>query len=156
MLSQAAMEKFQQLLEHYPDKRAALLPTLHLVQSEVGYVSKEAIDHVAGLLSLTPTYVHSVASFYTMFYKEKMGKYVIQVCRTLPCALCGSQKILEYLQGKLGIEVGETTPDGTFSLVTVECLASCGTAPVIQINDDYYEGLNPEKVDRILEELSRK
>ncbi|MBI3015130.1 MAG: NADH-quinone oxidoreductase subunit NuoE [Candidatus Tectomicrobia bacterium] len=156
MLSPAGMEKFQQLLKRYPNKQAALLPTLHLVQSEVGYVSKEAIDFVAGLLALSPTYVHSVASFYTMFYKEKMGKYVIQVCRTLPCALCGSRKILEYLKGKLGIEVGETTPDGKFSLVTVECLASCGTAPVIQINDDYYEGLNLEKVDRILEQLSRE
>jgi len=150
------MEKFQQLLKRYPNKQAALLPALHLVQSEVGYVSKEAMDFVAGLLALSPTYVHSVASFYTMFYKEKMGKYVIQVCRTLPCALCGSETILEYLKGKLGIEVGETTPDGKFSLVSVECLASCGTAPVIQINEDYYEGLNPEKVERILEELSRK
>lgn len=155
--SQETYKQFQEVLTHYPTKRAALLPTFWLAQEEFGYLSPEVMEYIAQLLDLSPAYVAAVASFYTMFDKEPKGKFHLQVCTNLSCALVGAQQIVECLEQKLGIQLGETTPDGKFSLSEVECLGSCGTAPVLQLNSgDYYENLTPERVAQLVEELAKQ
>lgn len=151
--SEAAQRELQEVVARYPDKRSAMLPALAIAQREQGYLTPEAYEWVAKALDTTPTWVASVASFYTMLRKEPVGKYLIQVCTNLSCSLVGAQPLLVYLQERLGIKVGETTPDGLFTLVTVECLGSCATAPVMQVNDRYYERLTRERVDEVLAEL---
>lgn len=130
-----------------------MLPVLNLAQQEFGYLGEEAIAYVAKLMEQPPARVHGVVSFYTMLNTRPIGRHHIQVCRTLSCALRGAEKITGCIGEKLGIEIGQTTADGRFSLSEVECLASCGTAPMMQINDDYYENLTEEKVMEILESL---
>ena len=152
--SQETMKEFEGLLERYPTKRAASLSTLYLAQRDFGYISDEVTDYVAPLLVLTSAEMHNIVSFYTMFYRQKMGKNVIQVCHTLSYSLLGSAGIVKYLQKKLNIFPGETTEDNLFSLIKVECLGGCGTAPVMRINDDYYEQLTLEKIDKILDTLT--
>ena len=144
---------FDKLLPRYPIKEAAALPTLRLAQEEFGYVSSDVIEFVADLLEVPVARIKAVASFYTMYDKKPVGKYHVQVCQNLSCSLMGAEHIIEHLQKKLKISVGETTSDKKFTLTRVECLGACGTAPVMQINDDYYEDLTPEKVDAILEGL---
>lgn len=151
--SPEARKKFQEAVSRYPKKEAAMLPVLYLAQQEFGYLSSEAIEYVAKLMDLSPARVYGVVTFYTMLNMKPIGKYHIQVCRTLPCALAGAEKITALLKSKLGIQVGETTADGKFTLAEVECLASCGTGPMMQINDDYYEELTQEKVGEILRSL---
>lgn len=156
VLSDKAKTAIEAEFPKYPDKRSVLLAALHIAQKEVGYLSEAAMVDVAELLELTPVQVYDVATFYTLYNLKPVGKHVIQVCKTLSCALVGAGQIIEHLQSRLGIRVGETTPDGLFSLKLVECLASCGTAPMVQINNRYYENLTVEKVDRILEDLKRE
>ncbi len=151
--SEAAERELQEVVARYPDKRSAMLPALAIAQREQGYLTPEAYEWVAAALDTTPTWVASVASFYTMLRKEPVGRYLIQVCTNLSCSLLGARPLVEYLQEKLGIKVGETTADGLFTLITVECLGSCSTAPVMQINDTYYEQLTCERVDEVLAEL---
>ncbi|HUK56135.1 MAG TPA: NADH-quinone oxidoreductase subunit NuoE [Nitrospiria bacterium] len=153
--SEKARKKIEEILTHYPDKRSALLPVLNLAQAEFGYISEEVTVMVARLLDLTPPKVYEVLTFYTLLNDRPVGRYLIQFCRTLSCALVGSETVLGHLKQRLGIEVGETTPDGLFTLRTVECLASCGTAPVMQVNGVFYEKLTREKMDRILDDLKR-
>jgi NADH-quinone oxidoreductase subunit E len=153
--STAARERIQEILTHYPDKRSALLPVLNLAQAEFGHIGEETIVLVANTLDLTPPKVYEVLTFYTLLNERPVGTYLIQLCRTLSCALVGSENILDHLRKRLGIGIGETTPDGLFTLRTVECLASCGTAPAMQINGAYYENLTLEKVDRILDDLRK-
>jgi NADH-quinone oxidoreductase subunit E len=153
MLSEAACRQIQALMSKYPQKRSALIPSLQIAQKETGFLSHNAICEIAGLFDLSPNEVNEVASFYTMLYKKPVGKYVIQVCTNISCLICDAEGIMSHLTGRLGIQPGETTPDGKYTLVEVECLGSCGTSPVIQINDNYYEDLTPEKVDRILDSL---
>ncbi len=153
MLTQSACQQIQSLMQKYPRKRSALIPALHLVQKEEGYLSKETIREVAQMFDLAPNEVNEVVSFYTMLYKKPVGKYVIQVCTNISCLLCNAEEIMEHLTRKLGIRPGETTPDKKYTLVEVECLGSCGTSPVIQINDQYHEELTPEKLDKILDSL---
>lgn len=141
------------IVGRYPVPKAALLPVLWEVQKRAGYVPLEAEAWVAGRLGVSPAHVHGCVTFYTMFKQRPSGRHHIQVCTTLSCMLRGSDELLAHLERKLGIRVGETTPDGKFSLVRVECLGSCGTAPMLQLNDDYYEDLSVEKVDRLLESL---
>ncbi len=148
-----AKKEFEWLLTRFPNKQAALIPTLHLAQREFDWISGDVIEYVAGLLDLTPMYVLDTVTFYTWFKKKPTGKYLIQVCHTLSCSLMGAEHIVEYLKKKLSIGVGETTPDNKFTLVKVECLGSCDTAPMMQVNDDYYENLTPEEIDRILDSL---
>lgn len=143
-------KKFDELLPRYPTKKAALLPTLWLVQDQYGFISQEAMEYVAHLLDVSPAHVYSVVTFYTMFHQKPVGKFHFQVCRTLSCALLGSETILEHLKKKLQIQENQVTKDGKFSLCTVECLASCGTGPAVMINESYYENLTPGKVDEIL------
>lgn len=151
--SEECYKQFEEILTHYPTKKAALLPTFWLAQKEFGYLSPETMEYIGQLLDLSPAYVGSVASFYTMFNREPVGKFHVQVCTNLSCTLLGAEHILECLEKKLGIGLGQTTPDGNFTLSEVECLGSCGTAPVAQINDDYHENLTPEGTLRLLDEL---
>lgn len=140
-------------MSRYPKKEAAMLPVLYLAQREFGHLSAEAIEYVAKIMEQSPARVQGVVSFYTMFNTKPIGRHHIQVCRTLSCALSGAEKITAFLKEKLGIEPGQTTADGRITLSEVECLASCGTAPMMQINDDYYENLTEDKVTEILEKL---
>lgn len=146
-------EEADVILKRYPVKRAALLPVLWLVHEQEGYISDAAIEFVASYLDLTPAEVLGAVSFYTMFGRKPAGRHHIQVCTNVCCKLRGADWLLDYVKEKLGIEAGAATEDGKFYLSTVECLGSCGTAPMMQINNDYYENLNAEKVDRILTTL---
>jgi len=141
------------VLGRYPTTRAALLPVLWLCQERYGWISPGVIRAVADRLGESPAFVEGVVSFYTMYYTSPPARYVLQVCTTLSCDLCGGRELVEHLRGKLGIGFGERTPDGEFQLVGVQCLGACGNAPVIQINDDYYEDLTPSKLDAVLEDL---
>ncbi len=141
------------MLARYPNREAAILPTLHLAQREFGTLTGEAIEYVANLLGFTPARIEGVATFYTMYTRKAVGKYHLQICRNLSCSLMGAEHLIEHVSGKLGVRPGGTTADGKFTLSTVECLGSCGTAPVMQVNDDYYEDLSEEKVDAILDGL---
>jgi NADH-quinone oxidoreductase E subunit len=151
--SSEALERFKTTLAKYPEKEAALLPTLWIAQEEFGYLSFEVMEYVAKLLTLPPSKVYSVASFYTMFKKEPTGKYLIQICRTLPCQLRGAEEVTSYIGQKLGISKGETTPDNKFTIMEVECLGSCGTAPMMQVNNDYCEKLTKTRINQILDSL---
>lgn len=146
-------KKFQEILTRYPAKQAAILPTLWLAQDQFSTITLEVMEYIAKLLEISPAHVYGVATFYTMFHLKPVGRHHIQVCRTLSCALMGAEGIVDYLKKKLKLEEGGVTPDGRFSLTTVECLASCGTAPAMMINEKYYENLNPKKIDEILSGL---
>lgn len=154
--SSKGMEECRKIVEKLGNREAALIPVLYIAQEEFGWLSAEAMDYVARMLELPPPRVYGVATFYTMFNKQPVGKHHIQVCTNLSCSLLGAEYVVEYLSKKLGVKVGETTPDNKFTLSTVECLGSCGTAPMMQINDEYYENLTEEKIDRILKELSEE
>ncbi len=144
-------KRFQDTLKKYPTKTAALLPTLWLAMGQNGYLTEEILEYVAGRLDLSPVHVYAVAEFYTMFHTEPVGEYHLQLCRNLSCTLNGSDDLLAHLADKHGIFPGQITDDGTFSLELVECLGSCGTAPVMRVNDVYCENLTIEKLDRIIE-----
>lgn len=157
--SAETLEKVNKIISRYPEgqKKSALLPVLHIAQEELGgHLSVDVQDYVASLLGIQPIEVYEVATFYTQYYLEKVGKYVIEVCRTGPCAICGGEDITDYLSEKLNIKDGETTADGLFTLRTVECLGACGYAPVMQINTEFYEFLTKEKIDKTIEELRQK
>jgi NADH-quinone oxidoreductase subunit E len=147
----------QDIIARYPEgkQKSALLPLLHLAQEQYGWVSSDLMDYVAGLLNILPIEVYEVASFYTMFHLDPVGKHVIEYCRTGPCCLMGGEDVYGHLKQKLGIDTGETTADGKFTLKEVECLAACGWGPVFQIREKYYMNLTNEKVDGIIEELSK-
>lgn len=156
VFSTETLSKIRQLISRYPDgqSKSALLPVLHIAQEELGgHLTVDVMDYVATLLGIKPIEVYEVATFYSMFYLDKVGKYVLEVCRTGPCAITGGEKIIDHLRGILQISPGETTPDGLFTLREVECLGSCGTAPVMQVNTEFYENLTPSRIDRILETL---
>jgi NADH-quinone oxidoreductase E subunit len=154
--SPAAKATFDEIVTRYPIKRAAIMPTLWLAQEEFGWLSHDVLEYVAGLLELSPAFTASVASFYTMYYKHPVGRHHVQVCTNLSCALVGSDRIVDCLRKRLGVEVGETTADGKFTLSVVECLASCGTAPMMQINDDFWENLTPDRTLEIIDRLARE
>ena len=136
-----------------PMKSSVVIPALHIAQRQFGYLSGEVMECVAAELGVPPAEVRAVATFYTMFNKKPVGRYHIQVCQNLSCSLLGAESVISYLEKKLGIASGATTPDGRFTLSRVECLGACGTAPVLQINDDYYESLTAAKLDEILARL---
>ncbi|HVT45017.1 MAG TPA: NAD(P)H-dependent oxidoreductase subunit E [Thermoanaerobaculia bacterium] len=148
-----AKRRFDDLLPRYPTRMAVLLPTLHLAQEEWGWISPEVVVYVADLLELSPATVFGVVSFYNMYNQRPVGKYHLQVCTNLSCMLGGAYDIYDRLQEKLGIAPGETTADGRFTLVEVECLGSCDTAPVVQVNNDYHEGLTMETTERLVDGL---
>lgn len=148
--SDEGIQEFKDMLTRYHKKQAAILPALHIAQREFGYISPDVIRYVAKLLDLSAARVQGVVSFYTMFNQKPVGKYHLQVCRNVSCSLLGAFHLIDHISRRLDIEPGETTPDGRFTLSLVECLGSCGTAPVMQVNDDFVENLTPEKIDEIL------
>ncbi len=144
----------RQIIKRYPEGRqkSALLPVLHIAQAENnGWLSAETMDYVASLLDLQPIEVYEVASFYSMFNLQAVGNCVIEVCQTGPCWLNGAEELLAHFENRLGIKAGETTADGKFTIKTVECLAACGNAPVIQVGTEYHENLTPQKADVLLD-----
>jgi NADH-quinone oxidoreductase subunit E len=151
------LAKVHEIIERYPKgkQKSALLPVLHIAQEQFAWMSQGVMDYVASLLHIQPVEVYEVASFYTMFHLEPVGKHVIEYCRTGPCVLMGGEEVFGHLQQKLGIKKGETTSDGLFTLKEVECLAACGWGPCFQIREKYYMHLNNQKVDEIIEELSK-
>ncbi len=148
------LEQVKKIIARYPEgkQKSALIPTLHLAQKEFGgWLDVPVMDYVAEILDITPIEVYEVATFYTMFNMQPVGKYVLEVCQTGPCTLCGSNEILDHLRKKLNIKNGQTTEDGLFTLKPAECLGACGYAPMMQIGKFYHENLTIEKVDEILE-----
>jgi len=152
-LSPEREKHVEEILARYPNSQAACIPVLHVCQEQNGWISEEVMQFVADRLSLSTAHVKGVVTFYTLFNKEPVGKHQVWVCRTLSCALRGSDNILHHCEKRLGIAPGETTKDGKVTLRTAECLASCGTAPMMQVDKDYYENLTTAEVDRILDRL---
>jgi NADH-quinone oxidoreductase subunit E len=153
MFSPAIEARFSALVSRYPNKRSALIPMLILAQQEHGWVRPDAVEYVARYLDLSPSDVDSVVSFYTLLHRQPVGKNVILVCTNISCMLCGSDEIRKTLREKLGVEWGETTADLSCTLVEAECLGSCTTAPVIQVNGDFHENMTPRKVEALLDRL---
>ena len=147
--------RFDTIVTRYPPdrRRSAVLPALYLVQYQQGHITANAMRYVAGLLDITAADVEDVVSYYTMFYTRPVGKYVINVCRTLSCAINGAERVTEELSAKLGIKPGETDASGTFTLMEVECLGACDRAPAVMVNDAWHECLMPEDVPRLVDDL---
>lgn len=156
--SDEKLKKVGEIIGRYPEgkQKAAILPVLHLAQEEFGgWLSVETMDYIATLLRIEPIEVYEVATFYSMYNLKPVGRYLFEVCQTGPCMLRGSDDIIDYIKKKLGIGVGETTPDGLFTLKTVECLGACGYAPMMQLGKHFRENLTPEKVDQIIDECRK-
>ena len=156
LLSERSIKEIRRLKDLYPELKSAVLMVLHVVYDQYGYIDSRAVREAAGIMELPVMDFEQAASFYTMFPPKKVGRYHIQVCRTISCMLRGSEELVEFLKEKLDIEIGGITGDGLFSLTEVECLGSCGTSPVMQINDTYYENLTRAGVEKILEDLRNK
>ncbi len=157
--SKESLEIIEKMVARYPEgkHKSALIPVLHIAQAEFGgWLSTETMDYVASILQLKPIEVYEVASFYSMFNLKPVGKCVLEVCHTGPCAINGGEALVEYLSKKLNIKVGETTTDGMFTLKAVECLGSCGTAPMLQCGANYFENLTNEKTDELIEKLKKE
>ena len=156
--SDEKLKKVDEIIARYPEgkQKSAILMILHLAQEEFGgWLSPETMDYVATILKIEPIEVYEVATFYSMYNLKPVGRYMFEVCQTGPCMLRGSDDIIEYIKKKLGINVGETTPDGLFTLKTTECLGACGYAPMMQLGKFFREHLTPEKVDQIIEECRK-
>lgn len=153
-LSAESVKRIDELVGRYPQKEAALLPVLHIVQREKGFISREAEMWVAGILGLPRLRVSEALSFYTLLRREPAGKHIIQVCRNISCFLAGAEEILGALESRLGIKAGETTADGRFTLVAVECLGNCDHAPCLMVDDDDYGPVSREAIDGILKRLA--
>ncbi len=151
--SAAAQEELETIFSRYPDRRSAMLMVLHLAQREFGYISPGVEELVAEVMERPVTEIHGVVTFYTMYNTKPVGKYHIQLCRNISCWIKNAPGLLEYLKSRLGIDVGQTTSDGKFTLSEVECLAHCENAPTMQINDDIICDLTKEKIDRLIDEL---
>jgi NADH-quinone oxidoreductase E subunit len=151
--------KLDDMLTKYPpdQKRSTVLAALYLVQEQVGYLTASGMRHVASILDMTPAEVEDVATYYVMFFREPVGKYVLQVCRTLSCALNGAERVTEALSAKLGIKVGETDPSGMFTLLEFECLGACDRAPIVMVNNEHWhERVRPEDAGRLIDEIKTK
>ncbi len=146
--------EIEAILARYPTAQAALLPLLWLCQDRWGWLSPGIVAAIGERLGLSPAFVEGVITFYTMYHREPRGRYLLQVCTTLSCQLCGTSTLVDHVRSKLGIDFGETTDDGRFTLLDVQCLGACGEGPVIQINNDYYTDLTVDALDEILERLS--
>lgn len=153
MFSAENLSKIEELKKRYPTTQALVLPVLWIAQEEFGYISQETMKYVAGLLNVPFGHILGVVTFYTMFHQEPVGKYHLEVCTNVSCYLRGSAEIVKRLTDRLGIELGETTADRKWTLSEVECMGSCGTAPMMAIGEEYFENLTPEKVDEILDGL---
>ena len=156
VFSAAAEKRADEVIAQYPQKRSAVMPLLYIAQEETKFVTQQAVDWVASKLEMPPVQVWEVATFYTMYYKKPVGQYHVQICRTLPCALRGARKVSEYFHKRLGLQPGEISNDGMWSFEEVECLGSCGTAPMCQINDVFFENLTDEKLDVIVSRIEKE
>ncbi len=156
MLSEQSIKIIKEKAARYPRRKSAILPALTVAYRQLGYVDNDIYREISKVINVPYVEIAEAATFYTMFPKKPRGKYLIQVCHNISCALLGADSLVTYLEEKLGIKKGETTEDNLFTLISVECLGSCATAPMMQINNDYYENLNREKVDKIIEELKAK
>jgi NADH-quinone oxidoreductase E subunit len=154
-ISQEGVEALSRIKKKYPDPKSAVMPALYIAQEEIGVIDDVAIKWVSDQLGISPVHVMELASFYTMYYRKPVGKYHVQVCRTLSCGLRGSKKITQHLKDRFDLEPGEVSEDGMWSYEQVECLGSCGTAPMCEINDCYFENLTTEKLDDILNQLEK-
>jgi NADH-quinone oxidoreductase subunit E len=143
----------EKYIPRYPTKRAVLLPALHLIQHTYNWIPMQAIEEVATFLEIAPAEALDTATFYEEYWLKPKGKYLLQVCRSLSCEICGSKELTKHIKKTLNVEVGETTPDGKFTLVELECLGSCGTAPVVMVNEVLHENLTVEQLDKIMKEL---
>ncbi len=148
--------RIEEIKSLYPDKRSAAMPLLFVAQEKLGHITDSAIEWVSEEVGLSPVHVRELVTFYTMYYQKPVGKYHIQVCRTLSCALLGSKEITEYVHNRLGILSNEVSEDGNWSFEQVECLGSCGTAPMCEINDVYFENLTPEKIGEIMDAIEKE
>lgn len=155
-LSDAAEKRLENIKRLYPDQRSAVMAALYIAQEELGHISHAAVNWVSDRMKLPPVQVMEVASFYTMYYKRPVGKYHIQICRTLSCALRGARKLSECVHKRLKLAPGEVSADGKWSFEEVECLGSCGTAPMCEINDTYFENLTAEKLEEILTRIEKE
>jgi NADH-quinone oxidoreductase E subunit len=153
MFTQENLNKLEELKKRYPATKALTLPVLWMAQEQFGWISPDVMKYVAGLLNLPVHHVYGVVTFYTMFNTRPVGKYHLQVCTNVSCQLRGAERIVDHVCQRLGVRMGELTADKKFSVVEVECLGSCGTAPMMQVNDDYHENLTNEKVDKLLSEF---
>lgn len=152
-LKAETLERIDRLIPRYPEKRSLVLPLLHIIQEERGYICDSSMEWIAEKLGIQPMAVLEVLTFYPMFRRSPIGKIHVKVCRTLPCALNGAYSLCEKLQEKLGCKLGETSEDGNFTIEFVECIANCGTGPVVQVDEAMYENVNPEDVDSFIDEL---
>jgi NADH-quinone oxidoreductase E subunit len=152
-ISDEARTRMRAAVAHYPSARSAMLPALHIAQEEQGSITPEGIEAVADVLGVRPDEVASVVSFYSMFHRKPVGRHVIRVCTSISCYLRGCDTLLAHLEDRLGVRRGETTPDGLFTLLPIECLASCGTAPVLQVDDAFVENVTLASADVLLDRL---
>lgn len=150
MFNDAVVERINKIAQRYPDRRAALIPALHVVQAEIGHLNQDAVRFVAGELNVPVSEVYGTASFYSLFRWKPSGRHVIYVCHNLSCSLMGAESLIEHLGKKLGVHEGEPTPDGKFSFERIECIGRCDLAPSMMVGKDYYDNLTPEKIDEIL------
>lgn len=155
-LSKNAKERIENLIGLYPKKKSAVMPALYIAQEEKGYLTDEAITWVSEVIGESPAHVRGVATFYTMYYKAPVGQYHIQVCRTLSCMICGARKITKAIKERLEIAAGEISEDGLWSFEEVECLGSCGSAPMVQINDVFFENLTEKKLNSIMDTIEKE
>jgi NADH-quinone oxidoreductase E subunit len=153
ILNDATIRDIEARMGRYPSRRSAILPALTAAYRQVGYLGPDLYEEISKIINIPYLEIAEAASFYTMFPKEEVGRFLIQVCHNISCSLRGADNMILYLQDKLGIRLGETTPDKLFTLISVECLGGCAAAPMMQINDTYYEDLTREKIDKILEDL---
>ncbi|MBV9229693.1 MAG: NADH-quinone oxidoreductase subunit NuoE [Chloroflexi bacterium] len=156
MISEQAKQRMRDLVTHYPVARSAVMPALYIAQQEEGYITAEGLQAVAEAIGLTVDDVESVATFYTMYYQREPGKKVIKVCTSISCYLRNCDALVEHLEQRLGIKRGETSPDGNYTLMTAECLASCGTAPVLQVNDEFVENVTLEAADALVDQFDKE
>ncbi|MCX7641456.1 MAG: NADH-quinone oxidoreductase subunit NuoE [Elusimicrobiales bacterium] len=150
------LEKIFEILKKYEKKESAIIEILHFVQKEKRFISDDDLDNISKITGIPYSQLKSVKTFYTMFSKNKIGKYHIQICKNISCYMKGSQNIKRHIEDKLKIKEGEVSNDGLWSIEMVECLASCGTAPVIMINETYYENIDEEKINKLIEEIKKK
>lgn len=155
-LSPRAEARLKEIAARYPNSRSAVMPALYIAQEELGHITPEAVEWVSQRLGIPPVQVMEVATFYTMYYKKPVGRYHVQVCRTLSCALRGAKQLTERLYERFGVAPNEVTADGMWSYEEVECLGSCGSAPMCEINDHYFENLTPQKLDELLDRIEKE
>ena len=155
-LSAEAEAKIQELRSRYPQSNSAVMPALYIAQGELGWISEEAVAWVSARLDMPPSHILEVSTFYTMYYKKPVGQYHIQLCRTLSCMICGARELAAYITKRIGVPAHSITPCGTWSYEEVECLGSCGTAPMIQINDRFFENLTVESLGNLMDEIERE